>query len=94
LRDAFVEIAVTDTGIGIKEEDLPKLFQEFTQLDSSLAKQYQGTGLGLAITKRLVELHGGRIWVESTPGEGSRFTFTIPFSPVTESPPKLSHVPA
>ena len=74
-----VEISVADTGIGIKAEDIPKLFQPFTQLDASLARRYQGTGLGLALTKRLVELHGGQIWAESEgEGKGSTFTFTLP----------------
>jgi signal transduction histidine kinase len=74
----FVEISVSDTGIGIKEEDMPNLFKEFSQLESSYDKKYEGTGLGLALTRRLVELHGGRIWVESEYGKGSRFTFVIP----------------
>jgi PAS domain S-box-containing protein len=75
----FIEISVADTGIGIKEEDLPRLFGEFTQLNQSvLTKEYEGTGLGLALTKRLVELHGGKIWVESEYGKGSRFGFVIP----------------
>jgi signal transduction histidine kinase len=74
-----VEISVADTGIGIRAEDIPKLFQPFTQLDVSLARRYQGTGLGLALTKRLVELHGGQIWAESEgEGKGSTFTFTLP----------------
>jgi signal transduction histidine kinase len=72
----FVEIAVADTGIGIKPEDLPKLFQRFTQLEYTLTRQAQGTGLGLALTKHLVELHGGTIWAESA-GEGRGSTFTI-----------------
>jgi signal transduction histidine kinase len=71
-----VEIAVEDTGIGIQAEDLPKLFEKFTQLDISLAKRYQGAGLGLALTKKLVDLHGGRIWAAS-PGEGHGSTFTV-----------------
>ncbi len=75
----FAEISVQDTGIGIRAEDIPKLFQPFTQLDASLARRYQGTGLGLALTKRLVELHGGQIWAESEgEGKGSTFTFTLP----------------
>jgi signal transduction histidine kinase len=74
----FVEISVADTGIGIKEEDLPLLFAPFQQLDAGFTRQYEGTGLGLALTKRLVELHGGRIWAESEFGRGSRFTFAIP----------------
>jgi PAS domain S-box-containing protein len=75
----FVEIAVQDTGIGIKAEDLPKLFQPFTQLESKLVKQYQGTGLGLALTKQLVELHGGTIRAESAgEGKGSVFGVRLP----------------
>ncbi len=72
-------VAVTDTGIGIKHEDLERVFGEFEQVDSSLARQQQGTGLGLALTRRLVELHGGRIRAESEgEGKGSTFTFSIP----------------
>jgi PAS domain S-box-containing protein len=78
LQQDFIEISVEDTGIGIKPEDIQKLFKEFTQLESAYTKDHEGTGLGLALTKRLVELHGGRIWVESEYGKGSRFTFTIP----------------
>lgn len=74
----FTEISVTDTGPGIKKEDIPKLFKPFGQLESSIVKQYEGTGLGLAISKKIVELHGGRIWVESEFGKGSRFIFVIP----------------
>ncbi len=72
-------VSVSDTGIGIKQEDLERVFGEFEQLDSSLARQQQGTGLGLALTRRLVELHGGRIRAESEgEGKGSTFTFVIP----------------
>ncbi len=74
----FIEISVADTGIGIKPEDIGKLFKEFTQLDSPYTKGYEGTGLGLALTKKLVELHGGAIGVESEYGKGCTFTFTIP----------------
>ena len=75
----FVEIAVQDTGIGIKAEDLPKLFQPFTQFESRLVKQYQGTGLGLALTKQLVELHGGTIRAKSAgEGKGSVFGVRLP----------------
>lgn len=73
-----VEFSVSDTGIGIKEEDIPKLFNRFQQLESPYRKRHGGTGLGLAICKEMVELHGGRIWVESEFGKGSRFSFTIP----------------
>jgi PAS domain S-box-containing protein len=74
----FIEISVSDTGVGIKEEDAPKLFKEFSQLESSYISEYKGTGLGLALTKKMVELHGGRIWLESEYGKGSKFTFIIP----------------
>jgi len=77
-EDEHIRITVWDTGIGIKEEDKEKLFKEFQQLDSGRDKRYQGTGLGLALSKRLVEMHGGRIWVESEEGKGSRFNFTLP----------------
>jgi len=74
----FVEISVTDTGIGIREEDILKLFKEFIQIESAYSRNYEGTGLGLVLTKKLVELHGGKIWVESEPGKGSKFLFFIP----------------
>ena len=69
---------VRDTGIGIRSEDIPKLFQEFTQLESTYNKTYEGTGLGLALTRKLVEFHGGTISVESEYGKGSCFTVEIP----------------
>lgn len=73
-----IEISIRDTGIGIKQEDLPKLFKEFSQLAPVYDKKYEGTGLGLALTKKLVELHGGKIRVESEFGKGSLFAFVIP----------------
>lgn len=74
----FAEIAVEDTGIGIRAEDLGRLFQPFGQLEAPLTKTYAGAGLGLVLTKRLVELHGGRIRVESELGAGSRFIVSLP----------------
>jgi signal transduction histidine kinase len=74
-------VSVADTGIGMKAEDLPKLFREFEQIDGSYTRRYQGTGLGLALCRRFVEMHGGRIWAESEFGKGSIFTFTIPREP-------------
>ncbi len=74
-----IEISVTDTGIGIKREDLARIFNPFEQVENSKSRRFQGTGLGLALTKRLVELHGGRIWAESKgEGKGSTFTCIIP----------------
>ena len=76
--DGQAEISVADTGIGIPEVDLPEIFDKFRQVDSSSTRKAGGTGLGLAITKSLVELHGGTIKVDSRPGAGSVFTFTLP----------------
>jgi signal transduction histidine kinase len=76
--DDMAQISVSDTGIGIKKEDMGKLFTKFWQVDSGIRRKYGGAGLGLAITKQLVELHGGKITVESRYGEGSTFTFLIP----------------
>jgi signal transduction histidine kinase len=69
---------VSDTGIGIAADQLENIFAEFRQVDATIAKEYGGTGLGLSITKKFVELHGGRIWVESQPGKGSTFSFEVP----------------
>ena len=73
-----VEISVTDTGIGIAEEDQPKIFEEFRQVGTDYAHKVEGTGLGLTLAKKFVELHGGKIWVESEVGKGSTFIFTLP----------------
>jgi PAS domain S-box-containing protein len=75
----FLELSVTDSGIGITPEGLERLFAPFSQVDSGLARKYEGTGLGLAMVKLLAELHGGAVAVQSAVGEGSRFTVWIPF---------------
>lgn len=74
----FILAAVEDSGIGIQQDDIPTIFEAFRQLDSSSARRAQGTGLGLPISRRLAELHGGRMWVESKLGVGSTFYFTLP----------------
>jgi signal transduction histidine kinase len=71
-------VSVHDSGIGIAPEDQAAVFEEFRQVGSDYTKKQEGTGLGLALTKKFVELHGGRIWLESAPGKGSTFTFSIP----------------
>jgi signal transduction histidine kinase len=74
----FIQVSVADTGIGIREEDIPRIFKAFVQLESVYTKEYEGSGLGLALTRQMVELHGGRIRVDSRFGMGSTFSFTIP----------------
>jgi signal transduction histidine kinase len=76
LNNEWVEVAVADTGPGIPPEDLEAIFEEFEQTGEG--KQVEGTGLGLPLSRKLVELHGGRLWAESEPGNGSTFRFTLP----------------
>jgi PAS domain S-box-containing protein len=75
-----VVVSVSDTGIGIGREDADRVFDEFTQVDGSLARRFRGSGLGLPISKRFVELHGGTMWVDSKPGQGSVFSFSLPIT--------------
>ena len=84
IENERIRAQVTDTGIGIKEEDLARLFREFQQLDSGFGRQQQGTGLGLALTKKIVELQGGCITVESEFGKGSTFTVDLPAVPANQ----------
>jgi len=77
-RNGSFHVSVRDTGPGISSADQARLFQEFQQADNAITRKKGGTGLGLAISKRIIEMHGGRIWVESQPGHGSTFTFTLP----------------
>jgi len=78
VSDEMFLISVADTGPGISIADQKKIFEEFQQADGSSTREKGGTGLGLSIAKKIVEMHGGRIWVESTPGKGSNFSFTLP----------------
>src|SRR6204780_1267755 len=76
--DDTFHLSVCDTGPGISAADQAKLFQEFQQADNAITRKKGGTGLGLAISKRIIEMHGGKIWVESQVGRGSTFSFTLP----------------
>ena len=77
-HDGLLTCCVSDTGVGIPPDKIGSLFTEFKQTDATIASEYGGTGLGLSITKKFIEMHGGRIWVESELGKGSRFIFEIP----------------
>ncbi|MDP3707553.1 MAG: PAS domain S-box protein [Polaromonas sp.] len=87
----FLEIGVSDGGIGISKENMAKLFQAFSQIDSSLARKFEGTGLGLAMVKQLAELHGGTVAVASAEGEGSRFAAWLPLRMPAQDAPTLPH---
>jgi signal transduction histidine kinase/sensor domain CHASE-containing protein/DNA-binding response OmpR family regulator len=90
------QFSVKDTGIGISEEDRNKLFQPFMQLESTTTRRYEGTGLGLSLVKKMVEMHGGSVWVESELGKGTTFTFELPLEPALnrEIPAKIVAIPA
>jgi signal transduction histidine kinase len=79
LRGEMAQVSVADTGVGIAPADQEAVFEEFRQVGAA-EKKAEGTGLGLALSRKFVELHGGKIWVESEPGRGSTFTFTLPVS--------------
>jgi PAS domain S-box-containing protein len=87
----FLELSVSDSGIGIAQGNLAKLFQAFSQIDSSLARKFEGTGLGLAMVKQLAELHGGTVGVASAEGEGSRFAAWLPLRMPAQADPDPSH---
>ncbi len=88
--DVAVQVAVWDTGIGIAAEDQQRIFAEFQQVGKGLTEKPEGTGLGLALTKKFVELHGGAIWLDSTPRRGSTFTFTLPIVGAADHTPLLA----
>jgi PAS domain S-box-containing protein len=89
INNQFIEFYVSDTGIGIPEDQIARVFDRFYQVDYQLSRIYQGTGIGLSICKAYVELMGGKIWVESEPGKGTVFHFTLPYNNSTE---KISEV--
>jgi signal transduction histidine kinase len=80
----WCQVSVVDNGIGIKKEDQKQIFAPFYQVENSIARERKGTGLGLALVKQIVEQHGGRVWVESEYGKGSRFTFTLPLAELVQ----------
>jgi signal transduction histidine kinase len=84
----WCRVSVIDNGIGIKKKDQERVFEAFCQLDNPLNKNAGGTGLGLTIARQIVEKHGGRIWVESEYGKGSRFTFTLPLATASQPYPE------
>lgn len=84
-KEETVQVTVSDTGIGVANEDLPKLFSRFSQVDASASRQYEGTGLGLALAKDFVALHKGKIWAESQPGRGTTMSLALP---LREAPPE------
>ncbi|MCS6793867.1 MAG: ATP-binding protein [Oscillatoriaceae bacterium SKYG93] len=88
----MIYFTVWDTGIGIDQEDQLRIFSPFSQIDSSLARKYQGTGLGLAIVRKLAELHGGSVFVESSKGRGSRFTIALPLQPFSSKPANFGQI--
>jgi len=87
----WVILRITDTGIGIPAEELPHLFEKFTQIGDTLTEKPAGTGLGLAISREIIEHHGGRIWVESEPGYGSTFSFILPAAPLQRTGPQAEN---
>ncbi len=90
LKEDNLLISIRDTGVGIKPEHIPIVFEQFRQIDGSLNRRVGGTGLGMPITKNLIELHGGKVWIESVYGQGSTFWFTIPrrrITPIRDTAP-------
>lgn len=86
-ESGYYKVTVTDDGIGIPVRDLPRVFERFFQVETHLTRRYGGMGLGLAVAKAMIELHGGRIWVESEEGKGSKFIFLVPATQTQQSPP-------
>ena len=79
-KDGFVQVDIQDTGMGIPPDALPLIFDEFYRVDNAVNQELKGTGLGLSLVKHIIEAHKGKIWVESRPGKGSTFSFTLPIA--------------
>jgi len=86
----YVKVSVIDDGIGITSKDLPRVFERFFQAESHLTRRYGGMGLGLAVAKAMIEIHNGRIWVESEEGKGSTFVFLLPVEQTQKSVPSAN----
>ena len=78
LKENLVQVDISDTGIGISEKDLPRIFERFYRVDKARSRELGGTGLGLSIVKHIIQAHAGQVWVQSMPGKGSTFSFIIP----------------
>ncbi len=83
-EDGFVKVCTEDQGIGIPADQINSIFERYHRVEDGMTRRISGTGLGLYISKMLIETQGGKIWVESTPGKGSRFYFTVPVAPETD----------
>jgi signal transduction histidine kinase len=90
VKAGMVQVGVIDSGIGIAPQNLEKAFQPFVQIESALGRKQTGTGLGLQLARLFVESHGGHLWAESTPGQGSAFYLTLPVSGGTGALPELT----
>jgi len=89
-EDGYIKVSVIDDGIGITSKDLPRVFERFFQAESHLTRHYGGMGLGLAVAKAMIEIHNGRIWVESEEGKGSTFIFLLPVEQTQKSVPSAN----
>ena len=89
-QEGMIQVTITDTGIGVPDEALSHIFEEFYRAENARATERDGTGLGLAFAKQVVEQHGGRIWVRNNPQGGSTFVFTLPKNPPGATEPQAT----